>query len=173
MSSGSPSFKEPQPIEPGDSGPNSGRNSYPATNHSTASVRESIYNYEEQYGRTYHAFRRDLLYSFPNDEPEQDRMDLHYHCLRMLMKERHWLCPIKSPKCVLDVGAGTGIWPIDVADDHPNAKVIGVDISPIQPTAVRICGCSIPFSFLRKGIPGTANVLVGEAKRDRLSQSLY
>ena len=41
-----------------------------------------------------------------------------------------------DPTAVLDVGTGTGIWAMDVADDYPGAQVIGVDLSPIQPTAV-------------------------------------
>ncbi|KAF4472848.1 mrna 3 -end-processing yth1 [Fusarium albosuccineum] len=39
-------------------------------------------------------------------------------------------------KHVLDVGTGTGIWAMDYADEHPNAEVIGVDLSPIQPSFV-------------------------------------
>jgi len=35
---------------------------------------------------------------------------------------------------ILDVGTGTGIWAIDVADAFPCARVIGTDISPTQPT---------------------------------------
>jgi tRNA G46 methylase TrmB len=35
---------------------------------------------------------------------------------------------------VLDIGTGTGIWAIDYADAHPDSTVIGVDLSPIQPT---------------------------------------
>lgn len=35
---------------------------------------------------------------------------------------------------MLDVGTGTGIWAIDFADAHPDAEVIGTDISPIQPS---------------------------------------
>ena len=34
---------------------------------------------------------------------------------------------------ILDLGTGTGIWAIDMADAHPSAHVIGVDLSPIQP----------------------------------------
>jgi len=37
---------------------------------------------------------------------------------------------------VLDVGTGTGIWAIDYADEHPNAEVIGVDLSPVQSSIV-------------------------------------
>lgn len=35
---------------------------------------------------------------------------------------------------VLDLGTGTGIWAIDFADLHPEASVIGLDLSPIQPS---------------------------------------
>ena len=34
---------------------------------------------------------------------------------------------------VLDLGTGTGIWAIDFADMHPEASIVGVDLSPIQP----------------------------------------
>ncbi|OHW97865.1 methyltransferase domain-containing protein [Colletotrichum incanum] len=34
---------------------------------------------------------------------------------------------------VLDVGTGTGIWAIDFGDEHPDAEVLGVDISASWP----------------------------------------
>ncbi|KAJ4287420.1 hypothetical protein N0V88_007692 [Collariella sp. IMI 366227] len=34
---------------------------------------------------------------------------------------------------VLDIGTGTGIWAMDMADMYPNTTFIGTDISPIQP----------------------------------------
>ncbi len=34
---------------------------------------------------------------------------------------------------MLDIGTGTGIWAIDFADEFPGARVIGTDLSPIQP----------------------------------------
>jgi SAM-dependent methyltransferase len=37
---------------------------------------------------------------------------------------------------VLDVGCGTGIWSIEFADEHPSARVLGTDLSPIQPAQV-------------------------------------
>lgn len=37
---------------------------------------------------------------------------------------------------ILDVGTGTGIWAIDMADQNASVSVIGVDLSPIQPEFV-------------------------------------
>ncbi|KAJ3957129.1 hypothetical protein N0V92_006325 [Colletotrichum tropicale] len=37
---------------------------------------------------------------------------------------------------VLDLGTGTGLWAIEYADAHPEAEVLGVDLSPIQPQDV-------------------------------------
>jgi hypothetical protein len=41
---------------------------------STASVTSSIFAYEEENGRTYHAYKAGK-YVMPNDEGEQERMD--------------------------------------------------------------------------------------------------
>ncbi|RAH61698.1 methyltransferase [Aspergillus piperis CBS 112811] len=75
-----------------------------------------------------------LLISQPNDEQEQDRLDLSHHIYRMLFKGELNRAPIKNPARVLDIGTGTGIWAIDYADEHPEAEVIGNDLSPIQPS---------------------------------------
>jgi methylase of polypeptide subunit release factors len=46
----------------------------------------------------------------------------------------HCLCPKNNgAKRVLDLGTGSGIWAIEYADAHPEADVIGVDLSPVQP----------------------------------------
>ncbi|KAM5347433.1 hypothetical protein ACJ41O_010438 [Fusarium nematophilum] len=37
---------------------------------------------------------------------------------------------------VLDAGTGTGVWALDFADEHPETDVLGVDLSPIQPSFV-------------------------------------
>lgn len=36
---------------------------------------------------------------------------------------------------VLDVGTGTGIWAVDFADEHPDAEVLGFDLSAAFPTS--------------------------------------
>lgn len=44
-----------------------------------------------------------------------------------------YTAPLKEPQRILDVGTGTGIWAVEMADEFPAAIVHGTDISPIQP----------------------------------------
>ncbi|KAL1980809.1 hypothetical protein VTN96DRAFT_3504 [Rasamsonia emersonii] len=97
------------------------------------SIASSVRNYKYENGRRYHAYREGE-YLIPNDEEEQDRMDLLHHVYRMLLGGELHLAPItKNPQRVLDLGTGTGIWAIDFADQYPSAQVLGNDLSPIQP----------------------------------------
>ena len=51
------------------------------------------------------------------------------------MENKLHLAPIaQNPQNILDIGTGSGIWAMNMADMHPGASVIGVDIAPIQPT---------------------------------------
>ncbi|RDW56506.1 S-adenosyl-L-methionine-dependent methyltransferase-19 [Coleophoma crateriformis] len=105
---------------------------------STSSITSSIMKYRVENGRTYHAYK-DGAYAFPNDEIENDRLDLQHHQLTLTFGGKLFTAPIPKEKQlhnVLDVGTGTGIWAIDFADEHPETKVIGVDLSPIQPSYV-------------------------------------
>ncbi|KAJ8062656.1 hypothetical protein OCU04_009178 [Sclerotinia nivalis] len=69
----------------------------------------------------------------PNDDDEQDRMDLLHHVFNLVLDGKLYLAPIEDPQRVLDVGTGTGIWAIDFADQYPSSHVVGCDLSPIQP----------------------------------------
>ncbi|KAF1817550.1 SAM dependent methyltransferase [Eremomyces bilateralis CBS 781.70] len=54
-----------------------------------------------------------------------------------ILKDNLFVAPIgEDPQRILDIGTGSGIWAIDVADQYPSAEVIGVDISPVQPSFV-------------------------------------
>ena len=101
---------------------------------STTSLRSSTLEYPNKYGRTYHAYRPGA-YKFPNDLQEQYRLDLQHELYRCLLGEKLYLAPIlTTPQHVLDVGTGSGLWAMDFADRFPSANVIGIDLSPIQPT---------------------------------------
>ncbi|KAF5000555.1 hypothetical protein FGRMN_1722 [Fusarium graminum] len=98
-----------------------------------SSINSSILNYRYENGRRYHAFR-DGTYLVPNDEEEQNRMDLLHHIYSLLLDGKLFLAPIGDQiGRVLDLGTGTGIWAIDFADENPSAEVLGTDLSPIQP----------------------------------------
>lgn len=103
----------------------------------TASLTSSILNFPIENGRRYHAFREGT-YIFPNDAPEQDRMDMHHEmCMRACNGKLH-LAPLGDlkDKRILDIGTGTGIWSVEMGDIYPDAEVIGNDFSPVQPTMV-------------------------------------
>ena len=46
----------------------------------------------------------------PNDEIEQERLDLNHHIFRMCLGGELHLSPVKDPKRILDLGTGTGTW---------------------------------------------------------------
>ncbi|KIW29363.1 uncharacterized protein PV07_05182 [Cladophialophora immunda] len=101
----------------------------------TQSVTASIYEYERLYNRTYHSFHRGK-YLMPNDEREQDRIDITYHAARLSMRDNLFFAPVLNPRGILDIGTGTGTWALEAAETHPEANVVGTDLSPIQPNYV-------------------------------------
>ncbi|KAK1448410.1 hypothetical protein CCUS01_11630 [Colletotrichum cuscutae] len=130
---------------------------------STHSLSSSILQHRHENGRTYHKYKAGR-YNYPNDEREMDRLGMCSHILHKLYRhvklisypilsldfqhelflltlhDRLGLAPPNEPGSkvnrVLDLGTGTGIWAIDFADEHPEAVVYGVDLSPTQTTAV-------------------------------------
>ncbi|WEW57333.1 hypothetical protein PRK78_002798 [Emydomyces testavorans] len=104
----------------------------------TASLTSSIKDYKYENGRRYHSFRAGE-YILPNDEEEQDRMDLAHHIYRLILGGGLYRAPIPdNVQRVLDLGTGTGIVRTTTHktlpnSQHPSAEVIGNDLSPIQP----------------------------------------
>ncbi|KAI8675416.1 hypothetical protein NCS57_00442700 [Fusarium keratoplasticum] len=104
---------------------------------STASISSSILEYRTIHGRTFHSEKHNTQYFTPNDEKQNESLDIVHHYLTLLLDGKLHLAPLKENiQKVLDVGCGNGIWAIDFGDAHPNAEVTGIDLSPMQPTWV-------------------------------------
>lgn len=126
----------------------------------STSIASSVLNYKYENGRRYHAYREGT-YLLPNDDMEQNRLDLGHHIFRLVLGGQLYRAPItKNPQRILDFGTGTGIWAIDMylrldpcsstlidsinpnavvlsrADEFPSAEIIGTDLSAIQPSWV-------------------------------------
>jgi trans-aconitate methyltransferase len=58
-----------------------------------------------------------------------------HHVFYRLISNRLFVAPIKpNGKRILDLGTGTGIWPIQLGHKYPGAElIVGSDLSPIQP----------------------------------------
>ena len=98
------------------------------------SVASSIWLHDYKYGRRYHHYYSGS-YNFPNDNSEQERLDIIHHICVRLLDGRLFLAPVEHLKLarVLDIGTGTGVWALDFADEFPSAEIVGNDLSPIQP----------------------------------------
>ena len=83
--------------------------------------------------------RQHAAYAFPNDTPEQERLELQGECIKRLLNDRLYLAPLSTsnpPRAILDVATGVGDWAIEMGDLFPTSTVIGTDLSPIQPAEV-------------------------------------
>ncbi|KAH7185182.1 S-adenosyl-L-methionine-dependent methyltransferase [Fusarium flagelliforme] len=102
---------------------------------SSESLASTIMRHRTENGRSYHAFKEGR-YVLPNDETENDRLDLQHMLFTLTFDGKLLNCPVTSPRRVLDAGTGTGVWAIDYAEDHPDSQVVGIDLSPTQPDFV-------------------------------------
>ncbi|OJJ46766.1 hypothetical protein ASPZODRAFT_66834 [Penicilliopsis zonata CBS 506.65] len=70
----------------------------------------------------------------PVDDSEAERLDIQHRVLNRVFDGRLIFPPVPRPKRILDCGYGSGAWAVDVAEQHPECEVIGVDVSPhMQP----------------------------------------
>lgn len=99
----------------------------------TQTLQSSIVGGLEEHGRKYHAYGADNKYLLPEDEDEQERLDLQHSAFVQLFDNKLLLAPVPEvAQDVLDLGTGTGIWAIEYADQHPESTIVGTDLSPIQ-----------------------------------------
>lgn len=99
-----------------------------------------------------------IAYLYPNDEQELDRLDMQHHMFKLINEGRLFFAPVENPQRILDIGTGSGIWPMEMgmlppllllmfsrehpflriplASIFPQAEIVGTDLSPVQPTEV-------------------------------------
>lgn len=68
-------------------------------------------------------------YALPKDDQEVNRLDFQHYLLRFALRG-NYAAPIDNPHNILDVGCGSGRWPLEMAQLFPQANVIGVDLVP-------------------------------------------
>lgn len=79
----------------------------------STSMESTVRDYMYENGRRYHRFREGT-YNFPNDDVEQEREDMKHAMVKLLCSQKLHFAPLGDhPQEVLDIGTGTGIWPIE------------------------------------------------------------
>jgi len=86
------------------------------------------------------------VYKLPADIQEMDRLTLQHRMWCLMMGN---LCPVPidqlqetlrsrvgNPPAVLDLGCGSGIWCVEMAEAFPHARVVGFDLSECKPKYV-------------------------------------
>jgi hypothetical protein len=95
------------------------------------SLTESMTDFPMENGRRYHRYHAgcmlpvlsshaglviltDLAYRYPCDEDELDRMDMLHAMVKLVCEGSLHLSPLNNPQRILDVGAGSGIWAMEM-----------------------------------------------------------
>ncbi|KAK7398011.1 hypothetical protein QQX98_012619 [Neonectria punicea] len=87
-------------------------------------------------GRTFQR-QEATQYRAPVDEEQQESQEPLHYCFLLLMDDQLFQAPInETSPLILDIGAGTGTWAVNMADNYPSAKVYGTDINAIQPKRI-------------------------------------
>lgn len=102
--------------------------------HSKQDVTSQPYTFSYQNGRRY-ASTDVGHYYMPNDAPEIHRLNEQHFVLTTAKGGNLHKAPVprKDGLKILDVGTGSGIWCLQMAEDYPDALMVGMDVSPIQP----------------------------------------
>lgn len=93
------------------------------------------FDFKFEHGRRYHAYREGS-HPFPNDDLNADHEKIAHHMFLTLFSDRLYEAPIQHPKNILDIGTGIGLWAEGVAEAHPDARVLGVDLTPPAPSVI-------------------------------------
>ncbi|ORY94565.1 S-adenosyl-L-methionine-dependent methyltransferase [Syncephalastrum racemosum] len=106
-------------------------------------------------GRLYHNIESSS-YCLPRDEDEQDRLNSEHFAIKALFSS-NVLPQVESSLPVnaniLDIGCGSGSWVMEMAIEHPEAHVTGLDMADMFPTAIRPENVTFQQHNLLDGLP--------------------
>ncbi|GER90019.1 hypothetical protein KDW_41810 [Dictyobacter vulcani] len=95
----------------------------------------------------------DTPYFLPKDAEEDTRLNFQHRALYAAMGN-HYLAPIKpETTTILDVGTGTGIWPIEMNRLFPEAHIIGLDVSSSSFQYTSTAAYTFMIGDVLKGLP--------------------
>jgi SAM-dependent methyltransferase len=94
-------------------------------------VQSQVDSYIFENGRRYHSYHAGN-YVCPNDERELERLEVYHHIFMLILGGALHTAPLNDPELILDVGAGTGTWCIEMNEKYPDANIIGIDLSHIE-----------------------------------------
>ncbi|KPM40712.1 hypothetical protein AK830_g5848 [Neonectria ditissima] len=92
-----------------------------------------------RHGRFYGSWKRGK-YLFPIDSEELNRLDILHKVFLVARHDKPFRVPIvrQAPR-FMDLGAGTGIWGINVAEEcFDNCQIMTVDLNQIQPALIPV-----------------------------------
>ncbi|WP_069805957.1 class I SAM-dependent methyltransferase [Thermogemmatispora onikobensis] len=95
-------------------------------------------------------------YLLPKDLGEVNRLDFQHYVLRSLMRG-NYLAPIKQPRRILDVGCGTGQWAIELAQEFPEAAVVGLDVEQTKVSSSPPANYRFVKGDVLEGLPFESN----------------
>ncbi|OHE97400.1 hypothetical protein CORC01_07305 [Colletotrichum orchidophilum] len=93
----------------------------------------SILDYRIENGRTYHRYKDGSQFKDLADDLQHNLFIRTFHDHLGNAPPADFDAKVGR---VLDIGTGSGIWAIDYGEEHPEAEVLGVDLSAVQPEFV-------------------------------------
>ncbi|MGH2479837.1 MAG: class I SAM-dependent methyltransferase [Ktedonobacteraceae bacterium] len=99
----------------------------------------------------------DTPYLLPKDALEDERLRFQHYALHHAFGN-HYLAPISpDTRTILDVGSGTGIWAMDMAQQFPRAHILGVDIALTSLPQTLPQRCLFAQADILQGLPFTSH----------------
>ena len=96
----------------------------------------------------------EVPYLLPKDVQEDQRLNFQHHVLYRTISN-HYLAPLapETTRTILDVGAGAGIWCMEMANLFPGAQIVGVDVALSSLPHPLPNGCLFCQANILQGLP--------------------